>query len=80
MMERFPQLSPDAHKNEIMRLTYKMHELNFFTLSFRSSPKLASGFVDQVDRLLSQPGISERYKNALQHKRNVSVELRRTLN
>jgi hypothetical protein len=45
-----------------------MHELNFFTLSFKGSPKLASGFADEAKRRLEQQGVSDRYRKALEYK------------
>ena len=70
-IERYPDLAPYSHRNEVIRLTYKMHELNFFTLSFRKSPQLAHGFVDQVVNRHQAPGINDRYLKALEYKRDV---------
>lgn len=66
--ERHPNLLPPAHAAEITRLVNKMHELNFFTLSFRGSPKLASGFADAALRRLQDDTISDEYRKALEHK------------
>jgi len=66
--ERHPRLLPEDHAAEIKRLVKKMHELNFFTLSFRGSPKLASGFSDAALRRLEDKTISDEYRKALEYK------------
>jgi hypothetical protein len=71
VIKRFPGLAPPAYKEEIMKLLYKMHELNFFTLSFVKSPKLASGFVDNVDRILARSDISDKYRKLLEYKKEM---------
>lgn len=66
--ERHPSLLPNEHAAEIIRLVNKMHELNFFTLSFRGSPKLASGFADAAVKRLEDKSISDDYRKALEYK------------
>jgi hypothetical protein len=50
-----------------------MHAMNFFTLSFVKSPKLASGFADAVLKRLEIPDISDEYRKALEYKLMMSV-------
>jgi len=66
--DRYPSLLPEAHAETIKQSLIKMHELNFFTLSFLKSPKLASGFVDVVLKRLAKDDISEKYRTALEYK------------
>jgi len=66
--DRYPSLLPGAHAETIKKSLIKMHELNFFTLSFLKSPKLASGFADVVLKRLDKDGISEEYRKALEYK------------
>jgi hypothetical protein len=66
--ERHLALYPPEHTAAIKKLLKKMHELNFFTLSFLKSPKLASGFTDAVLKHLVQPDISDQYRKALEYK------------
>ncbi|KIX05322.1 uncharacterized protein Z518_06194 [Rhinocladiella mackenziei CBS 650.93] len=66
--ERYPALMPVDHAETIRKSLIKMHELNFFTLSFLKSPKLASGFADVVLKRLANNDISEEYRKALEYK------------
>ena len=66
--ERYPSLLPGEHALEIKKLTDEMHELNFFSLSFRGSPELAKGFADAALRRLDDGSISEEYRKALEYK------------
>ena len=69
---RHPRLLPAAHKDEIIALVREMHDsLNFFTLSFTKSPKLAAGFKSGVERILARNDISEEYWAALEFKRDL---------
>ncbi len=65
---RYPALLPVEHAAKIHEIVHKMHELNFFTLSFKGSPKLASGFADAALKRLENKTISERYRKALEYK------------
>ncbi|ETI27195.1 hypothetical protein G647_09878 [Cladophialophora carrionii CBS 160.54] len=66
--ERYPALHPPEHTDDIKRLLDEMHAMNFFTLSFVKSPKLASGFADAVLKRLANPDISDEYRKALEYK------------
>lgn len=75
--DRHPSLLPSAHRNEIKRMVTKMHELNFFTLSFSGSPGAAAPDSPPpiVKRLetpilerLEREDISEEYRKALEYK------------
>ena len=66
--ERHPSLLPQEFAAEIVQLINKMHELNFFTLSFRGSPTLASGFADAALKRLDDKSISDEYRKALKYK------------
>ncbi|GAD92996.1 protein kinase domain protein [Paecilomyces variotii No. 5] len=66
--ERYPELLPAKHAANIHEMVHKMHEMNFFTLSFKGSPKLASGFADAGFIRLADENISDRYRKALEYK------------
>ncbi|OAP54847.1 hypothetical protein AYL99_11295 [Fonsecaea erecta] len=66
--ERYPALLPKAHAETIEKSLKQMHDLNFFTLSFLKSPKLASGFADVALKRLARNDISEEYRKALEYK------------
>ncbi len=65
---RYPQLLPPQHAERIREMVRKLHEINFFTLSFKGSPKLASGFADAAISRLEDKTISDRYREALEYK------------
>lgn len=65
---RYPDLLPAKHAAKIHEMVHRMHEMNFFTLSFKGSPKLASGFTDAALVRLGDKSISDRYRKALEHK------------
>lgn len=65
---RYPELLPSEHAAKIHEMVHKMHKINFFTLSFKGSPKLASSFTDAALVRLEDKAISQRYRKALEHK------------
>ncbi|UKZ78733.1 hypothetical protein TrVFT333_006479 [Trichoderma virens FT-333] len=65
---RYPGLLPPEHAAKIYDMVHKMHEINFFTLSFKGSPALASGFADAALKRLEDKSISARYRKALEYK------------
>ncbi|KAK4065897.1 uncharacterized protein Triagg1_8449 [Trichoderma aggressivum f. europaeum] len=65
---RYPGLLPPKHAAKIHEMVHKMHEMNFFTLSFKGSPQLASGFADVALKRLEDKSISARYREALEYK------------
>ncbi|KAH8820179.1 hypothetical protein F5884DRAFT_893113 [Xylogone sp. PMI_703] len=65
---RYPDLLPTQYAAKIHEMVHKMHEMNFFTLSFKGSPKLASGFADAASVRLADKNISDRYRKALEYK------------
>jgi glutathione S-transferase len=71
---RYPALSPPKHATKISEMVHKMHELNFFTLSFRGSPELAPGFTKAALKRLEDKTISDRYRKALEYKLMMYVQ------
>lgn len=65
---RYPGLLPAKHAAKIHEMVHKMHEMNFFSLSFKGSPKLAAGFADAALVRLADKSIGERYRKALEYK------------
>jgi hypothetical protein len=66
-------LIPESHKEEITALLKELHELNYFSLSFAEfgGPRVAAGLAAAVERFLQDPNISDRYRSALEFKREV---------
>jgi glutathione S-transferase len=65
---RYTGLLPAKHAQTIHEMIHKMHEINFFTLSFKGSPKLASGFTDIALNLLADKTMGKEYRKALEYK------------
>ena len=68
---RYPQLMPAEHQGEISQHLKDLHALNYFSLSFPGRAHVAQGFEDAVARRLGEPGISSRYRTALEFKLGV---------
>lgn len=68
MTERYPTLLPPAHKEEIGRRLHELHALNFFSLSFTGKTQMAQAMKASIERKRDEPGISQRYKDALKYK------------
>lgn len=67
--ERYPDLMPQSHKDEIIHLLQELHSINYFSLSFSGKPEIANAVLrDPVLQLLERPDISERYRDALRYK------------
>jgi hypothetical protein len=71
--KRYPDLIPESHHEQITTLLNELHGLNYFSLSFAEfgGPRVAAGLAAAVEKLLQDPDISERYRSALEFKRNV---------
>lgn len=71
--ERYPNLIPDSHREEITALLKDLHEVNYFSLSFAKlgGAHVAAGLAAAVEKILQNPDISDRYRSALEFKREV---------
>jgi glutathione S-transferase len=67
--KHYPSLLPSSHKEEITALLAGLHDLNFFALSFGDEPVPATAKKAAIQEKLSRPGISERYRKALEDKK-----------
>lgn len=59
---------PPEHEPRIRQLLIDLHALNYFSLSFPDRPQVAHGIKVAIIRRLESPGISERYRKALEYK------------
>lgn len=71
--ERYPNLIPEGHQEEITALPKELHDVNYFSLSFAKfgGAHVAAGLAAAVEKILQDPGISDRYRSALEIKREV---------
>lgn len=65
LAERYPDLLPNSHREQICRLLRDLHALNYFSLSFLGRPQVAEGFKVAVQKRLDRTDISQRYRDAL---------------
>lgn len=68
---RYPNLIPEGQKTQIVDLLKELHSVNYFSLSFQKQPAYGKGLKSAVVERLSQPGISEKYRTALEYKLTV---------
>ncbi|KAH8683737.1 hypothetical protein BGZ61DRAFT_456240 [Ilyonectria robusta] len=64
----YPSLIPATHSEQITRLLFKLHDMNYFSLSFAGRPIVAASIVAGVEKRLQQTDNSERYRKALESK------------
>lgn len=71
--ERYPNLIPESHKEEITSLLKELHGVNYFSLSYAEfgGARVAAGLAAAIDKLLQDPNISDRYRKALEFKLGV---------
>ncbi|KIM96717.1 hypothetical protein OIDMADRAFT_182909 [Oidiodendron maius Zn] len=67
----YPCLYPMEFSNEIGSLLGELHAINFFSLTYTHKPQRASDMENAVEKRLSDPNISARYRKALQFKRDI---------
>ncbi len=68
LMERYPTLRPEAHKQTIDSLLHELHQISYVTLSFKPEERRIEGVMDFVRQLQDRPDTSERYRGMLQKK------------
>lgn len=71
--KRYPDQLPESHHEGITALLDELHGLNYFSLSLAEfgGPRVAAGLAAAVEKLLQDPDISDRYRTALEFKRDV---------
>ncbi|OCT52822.1 hypothetical protein CLCR_10613 [Cladophialophora carrionii] len=72
LCERYPDLRPLEHAEEINSLLRNLHVINFFSLSMRNRPQRASTQEQAIHAQLNVPGLSDRHKKALEYKLEVT--------
>ncbi|KAK0112330.1 hypothetical protein ONS96_001578 [Cadophora gregata f. sp. sojae] len=66
--DNYLSLLPSDHKNEIIELLKELHAINYFSLSFGNRPASAKAQEAAVEKKIADPGISEKYRKALEFK------------
>ncbi|EXJ60371.1 hypothetical protein A1O7_04523 [Cladophialophora yegresii CBS 114405] len=72
LCERYPELRPAEHAEEIENLLRKLHAINFFSISMRDCPQRASMQEQAIQAQMNVPGLSDRHKKALEYKLGVN--------
>lgn len=66
---QYPNLIPEAMKDDLIELLNELHSINIFLLSYGNNPAAATPQLGAIEAKLSQPGISEKYREALEYKK-----------
>ncbi|KIX09698.1 uncharacterized protein Z518_00779 [Rhinocladiella mackenziei CBS 650.93] len=74
--EYYPSLYPSHLAVQINKLLAQLHEINYFSLTYTRRPDRASDMLNAVEKRLADPGISKKYRTALEHKRKVILSTR----
>jgi glutathione S-transferase len=73
LAERVPALCPPHLSRQIRYLLAELHDINYFSLTYTHKPQRASDMENSVLTLLSDPAISDRWREALKFKLDVYV-------
>ena len=68
LMDRYPSLRPEAHRQTIKELLAELHEISYVTLSFKPEERRVEGVMDAVREIQDRPDTSDRYRKLLQVK------------
>jgi hypothetical protein len=71
-MERYPTLAPKSHYGDTMRLLQELHSINYFSLTFSTKPQVAASLEGGVLELLEHGDITDRHREVLKYKLEVS--------
>ncbi|OQV04058.1 Glutathione S-transferase, domain-containing protein [Cladophialophora immunda] len=71
LAQRFPSLCPPHLSPQIQRLMAELHDINYFSLTYTHKPQRAADMENSVLKLLSDPTISPRWRQALEFKLEV---------
>lgn len=71
LAKHFPSLCPPHLSKQIRRLLAELHDINYFSLTYTHKPQRASDMENSVLKLLSDPAISSRWREALKFKLDV---------
>ena len=66
---------PREYTDTIKTLLEELHSISFYALTFEGLPAIGIAHLARIDGLLAQPGISDRYRNALEYKKERYVIL-----
>jgi glutathione S-transferase len=69
--KQYPSLLPENHKDQIVELLNELHNINFFALTFGSTPTVSTDKKVAVEEKLAQARISEKYRQALENKKKM---------
>lgn len=73
LVELFPSLAPEPHKDDVVRLVRELHAHKFFPISNGTEggkPRMATQ-AKNMNALLQQSNISERHRSALENKKRL---------
>ncbi|KIW72337.1 hypothetical protein PV04_00537 [Phialophora macrospora] len=68
LMDRYPSLRPDAHRQTIDSLLEELHEISYVTLSFKPEERRVEGVMEAVRQIMDRSDTSDRYRKMLQGK------------
>ena len=66
-----PTMCPPKIADKIVELLAKLHMINYFSLTYTNRPQRSVDMLNGVEALLADPNISDRYRRALEFKREV---------
>jgi hypothetical protein len=72
--ERYPELIPSGHEDEIDRYLRDLHYINYFSLSFTAKPQVMQPITAKIHKLMGEKN-SPRYRKALEYKLSVYVHV-----
>ena len=68
LMDRYPSLRPEVHRQTIESLLEELHEISYVTLSFKPEERRVEGVMDDVSKIMARPDTSDKYRKLLQGK------------
>ncbi len=68
LMDRYPSLRPEAHRQTIESLLAELHDISYVTLSFKPEERRVEGVMDDVREIMASPDTSNKYRKLLQWK------------
>ncbi|KAH8887055.1 hypothetical protein GQ53DRAFT_331629 [Thozetella sp. PMI_491] len=68
----YPRMIPTEHEAQIRQLVKKLHQINYFSLSFTGNISVPRGVLAKISGLIEDESISEQYRKALRYKFQVN--------
>ena len=67
LAESYPSLIPASHADEVKQLISRIHDINFFSLTYTGMPHVPQGSKTMLENQL-KGDINERYRKAIEYK------------